>query len=617
MRILFVLHYPGYLRYFDSVIQELVHRGHSIELVFDAPHKQAEGLSALKTMGNKVKVQGQLPAIDERWRPVARDLRRISDYVRYLDPQFQEAHYLRARVADRLPESIRVLRNVQTTHPAVVRRALQGLKALESGVPSDPGMEQLLTKLRPDVVIVSPLLTVGSAQVDLVRSAQQLGIPTMLAVASWDHLTTKGLIRHCPDKVIVWNKAQRTEAIKLHGVPADRVVVTGAQPFDRWFHRTPTLSRKEFVKRVGLPQGRPFVLFVGSTRSISDPAAELKFVEDWIRGLRSSKHESVRDIGVLVRPHPFGGDELRRSDFAGCGDVAVWPRGASNPVDDDDRAEYFDSIYHSTAVVGINTSAMIEAAVIGRPVLSIAQKDFATTQGGTLHFQHLLPKNGGFLRIAATLPEHANQLNTVLEHPEAVQEELRRFVSSFIRPYGLDEPATPRFANAVADHARTAVQDPRPQPWTHRPAHSVLWAVAQYRHTTDPHRMARSTRRALELLRRGVDEAADRLDTESDVHGALRARVADHLHAYSAELIEAEQRTKAVQSSIETARRRKKATDSAKSAQDAPELRKEPSKAPKPAQVKAQPHAKAKPATKAKPKAKPKARAGGPDVDKG
>ncbi len=60
-----------------------------------------------------------------------------------------------------------------------------------------------------------------------------------LCVWSWDHLSSKALIRVVPDKVMVWNTTQRDEAQRFHGVPADRVLVTGAQCFDQWFDRPP------------------------------------------------------------------------------------------------------------------------------------------------------------------------------------------------------------------------------------------------------------------------------------------------------------------------------------------------------------------------------------------
>ena len=78
-----------------------------------------------------------------------------------------------------------------------------------------------------------------------------------------------------------------------------------------------------------------------------------------------------------------------------CRASPLFPRRGYNPIDPDNRADFFDSIYHSAAVVGINTSAMIEAAIIGRPVFSMLAEEFAGTQEGTIHFHHLLPENGG------------------------------------------------------------------------------------------------------------------------------------------------------------------------------------------------------------------------------
>jgi hypothetical protein len=127
----------------------------------------------------------------------------------------------------------------------------------------------------------------------------------------------------------------------------------------------------------------------------------------------------------------------------------------------DEQAGFFDSLTHSAAVVGINTTAMIEAAIVGKSVLTILDQEFA--QESTLHFHYLLQENGGFLRVASSLAEHATQLSRVLEG-DGQAEGRARFIESFVRPYGLDRPATPILADEVerlagapvdaAEHAR-------------------------------------------------------------------------------------------------------------------------------------------------------------------
>src|SRR5690606_8484758 len=116
-----------------------------------------------------------------------------------------------------------------------------------------------------------------------------------------------------------------------------------------------------------------FVLFVGSTSSISKPELEVEFVRRWIAKLRASDGP-LRDISVLVRPHPFN-SKLWKDTVLDDAATAVYPRAGANPVDEGDRADYFDSIHHSAAVLGINTSAMVEATILGRPVLSILDSD--------------------------------------------------------------------------------------------------------------------------------------------------------------------------------------------------------------------------------------------------
>jgi hypothetical protein len=65
----------------------------------------------------------------------------------------------------------------------------------------------------------------------------------------------------------------------------------------------------------------------------------------------------------------------------------------------------------------------------------------------------MLPANGGFLREARTLEEHVQLLAEDLESPERLADRRRDFVGSFIRPFGLEQPSTPRL---VAELERLA-----------------------------------------------------------------------------------------------------------------------------------------------------------------
>ena len=253
------------------------------------------------------------------------------------------------------------------------------------------------------------MLYFRSHQVDHVRHARARGIKSIVGIGSWDHLTTKGLIHEVPDRVLVWNEAQKQEAIDLHGVPGDRVIVTGSQAYDHWFDMRPSVDREAFCARVGLDAARPILLYLCSSSFIAP--YEVGFVRSWMAAIRSSTDPWVRSVGLLVRPHPQNAEQWQTVDLPSeFENVSVWPKAGMNPIGGAARHEYFDSMYHAEAVVGVNTSGMIESGIIGRPVYAVQVTEFAATQDGTLHFQHLKNVDGGLLHLAGTLDEHVAQL---------------------------------------------------------------------------------------------------------------------------------------------------------------------------------------------------------------
>ena len=464
------MQYPGYLRYYDSTVRGLAARGHHVDVIFDNPHKQAEGAEALTGVAGVEVLEGRTPSSGDRvWETASRAVRGTLDYIRYYHPKFADATYLRDRMRKVVPPVFDFLARRNTSTVGITRALVGFFTVCEKAIPSSPRIERFLQSRQPDAVLVTPLVTARCRQADYVKSAQALGIPAAACIASWDHLTTKGLIRVRPDLVTVWNREQLAEATEFHGIDPARIVVTGAQPFDRWFERTPT-ERAQFCRKIGLSPDRPIVLFVGSTASISAPEAELHFVRRWINALRAEP--ALAGVGILVRPHPYNSTHWRDADFSDLPNVAIYPRGA-NPVNEADRQDYFDSLFHSDAVVGVNTTAMIEAAIVGKTVHSVLAPEFQDTQGGTLHFRYLLAENGGFLRVARSLEEHARQVTETVQAPSIGHAACAQFVERFVRPHGRDVPATPLIVEALEKLAETK----RPLatvPLTLRPLQALL-----------------------------------------------------------------------------------------------------------------------------------------------
>jgi hypothetical protein len=478
MKILFIARHYSYLRLFESGVAELAARGHDLVLAADREEalggrQMVERIAAAHPNVRLTEAPGRHVGA---WSEVARAIRLGLDYLRFLDTRYADAPHLRRRARDRAPRL--VVRLAETGAGAVVGGTsglARLLRWLERGLPGANQSEQFIRAERPDVVLITPLVDMGSPQLDHFAAARRLGIRTVLPVGSWDHLSSKALLRTYPDRLTVWNESQRKEAVDLHGVPDDRVVVTGAQCYDQWFGRTPSEPYATFCEKVGLRPDQPFILYVVSSL-FKGTVSEPDFVLAWIQAVRRSDDPRLKDIGILVRPHPARLDEWRGIDLTGYRNVAFW---GAHPVDAQAKADYFDSLYYSAAVVGINTSAFIEAAVVGKPVLTVLLPEIsAANQEGTLHFHYLLNVNGGLLRVSRSLDEHVPQLAAALTGPGGGDEKAERFVAGFVRPFGRDEAATPRFVAAVESAATLPAPVPERRGLTAWLAYALLFPYA-------------------------------------------------------------------------------------------------------------------------------------------
>lgn len=475
-RILFFLHSLGYLRFFDAVIRLLLDRGHSVHLMLERDNHEPNEVEWLADMERHPAFTSSITTAlaRDRWRGVATRLRRSSDYARFLGPTFRDTPHLVARSRGRAPKGFLRLVALPPFRTERGRQLLlRILLTLERAIPSSPILEAEIAAHDPDVLVISPHLMPGARHSEYIKSARALGIRTCAAIASWDNLSSKQLLHELPDRVLVWNEVQRREAEEIHSVPPERIVVTGAQSFDLWFDWQPR-PREEFCARVGLDPERPYVLYLGGSL-FPGQLTEAQWVRDtWIPALRN--RSALREIGVLARPHPSRMPEWRDAHVERLEGVSAWPlAGDEMPVDAAARADFYDSIHHSEAVVGLNTSAMIETAIVGKPVLTVLVPEFAESQVGTFHFDYLLTVAGGLPRIAHSMDEHLGQLKDTLAggDPEAAERN-RRFVEHFVRPHGLDRDATPIVVDAIEAVASEGAAERRPQDWRLAPLRAAL-----------------------------------------------------------------------------------------------------------------------------------------------
>jgi hypothetical protein len=446
---LFALQEPGYFRFYGPAIVELARRGWDIALVYGKPDRRGPGLAVPANAGDRVRSLGQLPGDAS---PFATTLRTTLDAVRYLEPAFSRTEYLRRRAEEKLPSSLDFLRRIRQLPRSVVTGAIALGRAIERLLPVNRDVLSFVREVDPDVVVISPLVILGSQgahATELIKAAGALGIPSVVGVASWDHLTSKGLIRIVPDVVIVWNDIQAQEAEYLHRIPRRRLVITGAQSLDRWFESPSDSAVRAFRRELGIDENQRVLLWVGSSANMAPGDSEVHFVRRWLASIRASQTSEVRNAFVIVRPHPGNVEPWQQVDLADDHAVVhptAYPSGVLFSTPEVDTFRY--SLLASSAVVGINTTAMIEAAIVRRPVFSIRDSAFTHSQDQTLHFGYLSATQGGCVSVSESVSDHVVQLERAIT-AGADMTASDRFVSRFVRPRGMATSATIQLCDAL------------------------------------------------------------------------------------------------------------------------------------------------------------------------
>lgn len=447
----------------------LASRGHQLAVLF----QELDDRTTWMFRGaQNVAIHTITSARTDEWSDASELVRYLRDYVQYLDMPYRGATKLRRRVFERLVKRVFGANppagwneDFLLQMPDLSREQLRSaLAVLERAIPTDPTHDRLLAQIAPNAVLVSPLVHFGSAQVEVVKSARARKVPVGMLLSSWDNLSTKGALHSPPDRLYVWNNQQRQEAAMLHDFPADQVTVVGAPRFDSFYGMQSRVGGDEFREPFGVADDAIVLLYLCSSRLVSEK--EVNFIRSWTEAIRASNDPRLRESLLLVRPHPdlpwpdarwlgerrtFQWPSLGRADLQAR---VLFRDPRALLVSSDIKqgpAVLFEQIFHSRAVVGLNTSAEIEAGIVGRPVFTIdAPTDIADGQATTLHFHYLTEEHGGFVKRAATLEAHVAQLSAELVTPRS-EVEIRTHVERFVRPLGAATPASEVLAAALED----------------------------------------------------------------------------------------------------------------------------------------------------------------------
>ncbi len=316
----------------------------------------------------------------------------------------------------------------------------------------------LFAQHRPDLVVGTRILTMTSPTAPsnpryldrhLIVEAARRGIRTLALVASWDNLTTGGFFPVDIDAITVWSREMKDQATTIHGLPAERVHITGAPQHDA-YARPSRFTRDEFWRKLGVDPARPVVVYATGTQGLIPN--EPRLVEELMAALPVGVQFFLR-LHQLDEPERYG-HLSSESDVVEDQDLGPVSSGHANRVsaatprlhidqagkppvgdfadrdfDADELERLADTLRHADVVVNVASSISLDAAALGTPVVVLdydAEPDtpYARSARRFYAFTHQLPvmSSGGVAR-AQSPRDAVEAIQTYLDDPSVHSDE--------------------------------------------------------------------------------------------------------------------------------------------------------------------------------------------------
>ncbi len=330
---------------------------------------------------------------------------------------------------------------------------IQVLRVLDYYTAGKGRFEKFFDQYHPDLVFSTDVQ--NELDVSLMQAAKKRATKTIGMVRSWDNLTSKGILRIIPDRLVVNNEIIKTEAERYSFVAPEKISVIGIPHYDRYVKARARIRdmgdvRNAFFASLHFDPRKKLILFAPfGDRYISDNKTDRGILEIL----------SGFDANVLVRLPPtdtvnFDGFKSRgaRVEFYKSGNRS-WRGGEKmNELSEADEEHLVQSLSLAHVVVTGQSTIAVDAMVFDRPVITVMfdeePREYFDSVRRYYDYEYYekFRKTGG-VRSARTPDELTALVRDYLEHPERDKEERRKAAET--QTYLLDGKATERLADAV------------------------------------------------------------------------------------------------------------------------------------------------------------------------
>ncbi|WP_278036302.1 CDP-glycerol glycerophosphotransferase family protein [Flavobacterium nitratireducens] len=193
---------------------------------------------------------------------------------------------------------IKVLIGLNSSEKGIVR-IRKRINALERATEKYQYCKKQLEEIKPDLVFCTTQRATQS--IGALLAAQDLGIPTLTFVYSWDNVP-KAMQLVETDYYCVWSDLMKKEMLQYYPfVKENQLIVTGTPQFEPHYDTALTQSREAFFAEYQLDIQKKYICFSGDDETTSP--LDQYYLEDLAHAVRTLNAKGY-NLGIIYRKCP-------------------------------------------------------------------------------------------------------------------------------------------------------------------------------------------------------------------------------------------------------------------------------------------------------------------------
>ncbi len=254
-----------------------------------------------------------------------------------------------------------------------IKKLRKKINTLERKNPKYAYCKAQLQEHKPDLVFCTTQRATQS--ISALLAAQDLGIPTVTFVYSWDNVP-KAMQVVETDYYCVWSKHMKNEMLQYYPfVKAEQIFVTGTPQFEPHYNEALKIPKVEFFKRQGLDVDKKYICYSGDDETTSP--LDQYYLEDLAHVVRRLNGKGY-NLGIIYRKCPVDFTPRYNAVINAYKDVItvidpIWKQVGDQWNQVLPAKEDFEMLYnvceHSEFVTNVCSSTVFDFVVHNKPCI--------------------------------------------------------------------------------------------------------------------------------------------------------------------------------------------------------------------------------------------------------